>query len=1121
MMKSLISLLLILSTTAYSASYEQSFLGVPPQAYTDFATFPTVAPAGTLAVDKTTNDLYVYDLDALAWVLITGGGGGGVSSVSGSAPIASSGGATPTISISQANGSTNGYLSSSDWTTFNGKEGAITAGTSAQYWRGDKTFQTLDSSVVPENTNLYWTNTRFDTRFGLKTTTDLAEGTNLYYTDTRFDNRLSAKFTTDLAEGTNLYFTDTRARTAAVADEINNGTTNIAPSQNAVFDALALKADAATSWNTGGNAVAGGKIGTTGSENFDIVAGNVPVLTFIDSHKGALANINILPVDATSINQFEWNLLVNPTSSTNGASHVSQYNRLIWDNVNAGFGNSNGNLRSSENTFTHNGSGTINYGAINVNSASFNNSGTTQQFKGVTSENSVSSGATVSNYAGLVSGLSTTGGILPDSTGVNQYATYTNATIGSVNGLNGSLTFDGTTASSAGVNGFNSFTRFDDTASTVNSVYGYSSGIDLNDDADVNGLYGFNSNFNLRNNSESGFLNGLNLNLTQQDAAISTGANAINVNYTYGGTGTAGDVNLLNLYGRTLDTVDLNSFSAVNVNPELEGTSVVDNATIANFGGQFRQNATFQNITGMGLSPQLSGSASAVNFFGLSLTPQITGTATLTNAFTAMNVNPTISNAAGVSGATGISIDMQNVDLSSAAIAAGAQKIGLNVSDGAISANLDYTPPAAATFFQNHYMGGAVTVDSGTPISAFGFGTNLAQTLNANDDWTIDPSGLGFVNVGFVGAVNVAATKTVAKWTGALGGAGNPSGTGTITDAIMFRGAGILPQGGSISVTNMYGFQVDPNLFCLIGTNCWGFFEDTTNAENHLSKLAIDTATNKVANSSTALEIGAAKGFINGRVTTTQRNALTAVDGMQVYDTDLDAMYVYANGSWAEIGASAGGDVDGPASSVDGEVALFDSTTGKLLKRATGSGVAKLTSGVLSVSNVDLTSEVTGTLPNANTTATDANTASAIVARDASGNFTAGTITAALSGNASTATALAANPSDCGAGTKATAIDASGNLTCSAVSLTADVSGTLPVANGGVGTEAQEVPSGTINNSNAAFTLANAPVSNASVKLYKNGTFLRQGTDYTISGSAITMTVAPNFAETLDAVYRY
>ena len=47
--------------------------------------------------------------------------------------------------------------------------------------------------------------------------------------------------TTTLPEGTNLYFTDARARTASVADTIVDGVTTIAPSQNAVFDALALK----------------------------------------------------------------------------------------------------------------------------------------------------------------------------------------------------------------------------------------------------------------------------------------------------------------------------------------------------------------------------------------------------------------------------------------------------------------------------------------------------------------------------------------------------------------------------------------------------------------------------------------------------------------------------------------------------------------------------------------------------------------------------------------------------------------------------------------------------------------------------------------------------------------
>lgn len=43
------------------------------------------------------------------------------------------------------------------------------------------------------------------------TTTNINEGTNLYYTQTRFDSAFSAKTTTNLSEGTNLYFTTARA----------------------------------------------------------------------------------------------------------------------------------------------------------------------------------------------------------------------------------------------------------------------------------------------------------------------------------------------------------------------------------------------------------------------------------------------------------------------------------------------------------------------------------------------------------------------------------------------------------------------------------------------------------------------------------------------------------------------------------------------------------------------------------------------------------------------------------------------------------------------------------------------------------------------------------------------
>jgi len=60
-----------------------------------------------------------------------------------------------------------------------------------------------------------------------------------------------------------------------------------------------------------------------------------------------------------------------------------------------------------------------------------------------------------------------------------------------------------------------------------------------------------------------------------------------------------------------------------------------------------------------------------------------------------------------------------------------------------------------------------------------------------------------------------------------------------------------------------------------------------------------------------------------------------------------------------------------------------------------------------------------------------------------------------------------------------------------------------------------ETPSGTINGSNTSFTLANTPVT-GSVHLYKNGQLLTPTTDYSISGSTITMVVAPISTPTTD-----
>jgi hypothetical protein len=77
-------------------------------------------------------------------------GGGGVTLVTGTAPIASSGGATPDISITQADTSTDGYLSSTDWNTFDGKFDVPT-GTGTDYLDGTgapQPFPTIPTGTV-------------------------------------------------------------------------------------------------------------------------------------------------------------------------------------------------------------------------------------------------------------------------------------------------------------------------------------------------------------------------------------------------------------------------------------------------------------------------------------------------------------------------------------------------------------------------------------------------------------------------------------------------------------------------------------------------------------------------------------------------------------------------------------------------------------------------------------------------------------------------------------------------------------------------------------------------------------------------------------------------------------
>jgi len=110
-----------------------------PDALTASLAWTLPAADGTIGQVLSTNGSGV-----LSWLSPSSGT---VTNVTASAPLASSGGTTPNLSISQANTTTDGYLSSTDWNTFNGKQSAITTGTTAQYLRGDLSLSTLATDV--------------------------------------------------------------------------------------------------------------------------------------------------------------------------------------------------------------------------------------------------------------------------------------------------------------------------------------------------------------------------------------------------------------------------------------------------------------------------------------------------------------------------------------------------------------------------------------------------------------------------------------------------------------------------------------------------------------------------------------------------------------------------------------------------------------------------------------------------------------------------------------------------------------------------------------------------------------------------------------------------------------
>jgi hypothetical protein len=209
-------------------------------------------------------------------------------------------------------------------------------------------------------------------------------------------------------------------------------------------------------------------------------------------------------------------------------------------------------------------------------------------------------------------------------------------------------------------------------------------------------------------------------------------------------------------------------------------------------------------------------------------------------------------------------------------------------------------------------------------------------------------------------------------WTSAaFDGSGNVTGTATIQPDSVALGTdttGNYVADGAVSGTGLSGSSSSEG----------GTFTVTSNA------TALNTASTIVARDGSGdFAAGTVTAALSGNSTTATALATGRTIGMT------------GDVVWTSASFDGSGNVTGTATIQANSVALGTDTTGNYVAVGAVSGTGLSGSSSSEGGTFTVTSN-----------ATNANTASAIVARDGSGNFAAGTITAALTGNASTATTL-------------------------------------------------------------------------------------------------------------------
>lgn len=350
-------------------------------------------------------------------------------------------------------------------------------------------------------------------------------------------------------------------------------------------------------------------------------------------------------------------------------------------------------------------------------------------------------------------------------------------------------------------------------------------------------------------------------------------------------------------------------------NIQASAASIINSNVITPFLDNAVFNSDINSYSSFAAGPVINAIRASNNYTGFNCTPNI-GTIDPSSIFSGINIAPTISSSTNP---IGISVSMNNVT--------GTNVRALSTSDGIVNFNAGDVSVSNGNFSCEKisaFKSITISDGGGNPQTIHGIisqilapngvttancdtlGLNTAALIGLDDNSisTSGPIGLGIVALGLPAVVVANTGSTLDNLSGAAFAVNfDVSSTGGTIDTVNICRSLAIPN-GITTVNKLRGYHYGEP-FGPIGTVRWGFYNEADVDNFFKASLKIGGvvgSTDTVTNTSVALEIeSTTRAFLNARMDTTARDALTAINGMQIYNIDTDKFQGYAGGTWVDL----------------------------------------------------------------------------------------------------------------------------------------------------------------------------------------------------------------------------